>query len=33
MVRIFTDTAANLPMKTLEELDIRAVPLTYEVAT
>lgn len=31
MVRIFTDTAANLPMKTLEELDIRAVPLTYEV--
>lgn len=31
MVRIFTDTAANLPMKTLEELDIQAVPLTYEV--
>ena len=31
MVRIFTDTAANLPMKILEELDIKAVPLTYEV--
>lgn len=31
MVRIFTDTAANLPMKILEELDIQTVPLTYEV--
>ena len=31
MVRIFTDTAANLPMKILEELDIKTVPLTYEV--
>ena len=31
MVQIFTDTAANLPMKLLEEYGIRAVPLTYEV--
>lgn len=31
MVQIFTDTAANLPMKILREYDIRTVPLTYEV--
>ena len=31
MVQIFTDTAANLPMKLLEEYGIRSVPLTYEV--
>lgn len=31
MVQIFTDTAANLPMKLLEEYGIRTVPLTYEV--
>lgn len=31
MVQIFTDTAANLPMKLCEELSIRTVPLTYEV--
>ena len=31
MVQIFTDTAANLPMKILQEYDIRTVPLTYEV--
>ena len=31
MVQIFTDTAANLPMKLLEEYGIRTVPLSYEV--
>ena len=31
MVQIFTDTAANLPMKILDELSIKTVPLTYEV--
>ena len=31
MVQIFTDTAANLPGKLLEEYGIRTVPLTYEV--
>ena len=31
MVQIFTDTAANLPMKLLEEYGIRTGPLSYEV--
>src|SRR5574344_2177847 len=31
MVQIFTDTAANLPMKILDELSIKTVPLPYEV--
>ena len=31
MVQIFTDTAANLPVKILDELSIKTVPLTYEV--
>ena len=31
MIQIFTDTAANLPMKLLEEYGIRTVPLSYEV--
>ena len=31
MVQIFTDTAANLPMKILDELSIKTMPLTYEV--
>lgn len=31
MVQIFTDTAANLPQKLLEEYDIRTVALRYEI--
>ena len=31
MIRVFTDTAANLPPEVLEKYDIRTLPLTYRV--
>lgn len=31
MIRVFTDTAANLPPEVLEKYHIRTLPLTYRV--
>ena len=31
MVKIFTDTASNIPMTLLQQYNIGTVPLTYEV--